>query len=146
MPWLAMWFMLTLTSLVGFFLGLAVSNPIGDRVVAMSAFLFCFVAMIALGGWLRPLPEMFPPVQLAAEATPSRWAFEGLLLLEANQHPAPITEADADAGPNQDFVERFFPAASERMGVAADALALGSMLIGFAALVTLISGFSRPHP
>ena len=145
-PWLAMWVVLAMTSLVGFFLGLAVANPIRDTVLATSVVLICFVAMIALGGWLRPLPEMIPPVQLVAEAMPSRWAFEGLLLLEATQHPAPVTAVEMDAGPSKDMVEKYFPAATERMGVAADALALGSMLIGLAALVTFISGFSRPHP
>ena len=102
--------------------------------------------MIAFGGWIWPLPKMSPPVQLVAEAMPSRWAFEGLILLETDQDQAPVNSKESDAGPNHDFAEEFFPADSERMGVRADAMALGSMLIGLAALAVFISGRSRPGP
>ena len=102
--------------------------------------------MIALGGWIWPLPQMNPPVQLVAEAMPSRWAFEGLFLLETNQHRAVATPVEKGAARNHDLAEEFFPAGSERMGVTADAMALGSMLIGLAALAVFISGRLRPDP
>ncbi len=144
--WLAMWGVLVMTSLVGFFLALAVSNRARNRAAAFSVVLICFVTMIALGGWIRPLPQMNPPVQLVAEAMPSRWAFEGLFLLETNQYRAVVTPVEKGPARNRDFAEEFFPAGSERMGVSADALALGSMLIGLAALAVFISGRSRPDP
>ena len=45
-----------------------------------------------------------------------------------------------EASLNQDLVESLFPANSEnRMGPRADAMALGSMLIGLAAVAAIIS-------
>jgi pSer/pThr/pTyr-binding forkhead associated (FHA) protein len=145
-PSLAMWGVLVLTSLVGLFLGLAVSTLVRSWAATAAVLLIGFAAMIALGGWIFPLPKMSLPVQLAAGAMPSRWAFEGLLLLETAQHSAPVTEPETDPTPNQDLAEGFFPVGSERMGVTADAMALGSMLIGLAALTAFISGLSRPDP
>jgi pSer/pThr/pTyr-binding forkhead associated (FHA) protein len=146
-PWPAMWGVLVMTSLVGFFLGLVASNPVRNKAAAASVLLICFVAMTALSGWIRPLWKMNPPVQLIAEAMPSRWAFEGLLLLEADQHRAIAAADESDAAPDHDLAEEFFPADSARMGVSADAMALGSMAIGLAALALFISGLSRrPGP
>jgi pSer/pThr/pTyr-binding forkhead associated (FHA) protein len=144
--WLAMWGVLVMTSLIGFFLGLAVSNPVRNRAAAISVLLICFVAMIALGGWIWPLSKMSAPVQLVAEAMPSRWAFEGLFLLESAQHEVSTTPEETDPSQTHDPVEDYFPADSERMGVTADATALGSMLIGLAALTVFISGLSRADP
>jgi pSer/pThr/pTyr-binding forkhead associated (FHA) protein len=144
-PWLGMWGMLAMTSLVGFILGLAFSNPVRSRAAAASVLLICFVAMIALGGWIWPLPKMSAPVQLVAEAMPSRWAFEGLLLLETDQQPASVISEDPNPATDHDPANEFFPQ-SERMGPAADAIALMSMLIGLAALAAFLSGRSRIVP
>jgi hypothetical protein len=144
--WPPMWGVLVMTSLVGFFLGLVVSNPVRNSAAAASVLLICFVAMIALGGWIWPLPKMSAPVQLVAEAMPSRWAFEGLFLLETDQHRAIAAPDESDAAPDHDLAEEFFPVDSERMGVSADAMALGSMAIGLAAVALFISGLSRPGP
>ena len=135
---LAMAGVLAMTSLAGLLLGLAVSGLVRNRVAAAGGLLASFLAMIALGGWFWPLPTMNPPLRLVAGAVPSRWAFEGLLLLEASGRQTPGTGEQAAATPDDDLAERFFPAISERMGVAADALALGSMLIGLAAVVLFI--------
>jgi pSer/pThr/pTyr-binding forkhead associated (FHA) protein len=145
-PWPAMWGVLVMTSLVGFFLGLVVSNPVRNSAAAASVLLICFVAMIALGGWIWPLPKMSAPVQLFAEAMPSRWAFEGLILLEADQHRAIAAPDETDPSQTHDPVEEYFPVDSERMGITADAITLGSMLIGLVALTLFISGLSRPDP
>ena len=145
-PWPPMWGVLVMTSLVGFFLGLLVSNPVRNSAAATSVLLICFAAMTALSGWIWPLPKMSAPVQLVAEAMPSRWAFEGLFLLETDQHRAMAARAETDPTQNHDPVEDYFPADSEQMGVTADATALGSMLIGLAALALFISGPLRPGP
>ena len=47
--------------------------------------------MTALGGWFWPLAGKGLPVAVAAGATPARWAFEGMLLLESPAHPSPAT-------------------------------------------------------
>jgi hypothetical protein len=77
---------------------------------------------------------------------PSRWAFEGLFLLEADQHRAIAAPDETDTSQTHDPIEEYFPVDSERMGITADAMTLGSMLIGLAAVTLFISGLSRPDP
>jgi hypothetical protein len=144
-PWMATWGMLVMASLVGLLLGLFVATFI--RTAARPAVLLMgFSLMIALGGWAWPLPGMSPPFALAAAAMPTRWAFEGLLLLEAQEHPAPIGPEGSNPDQRLDFAEGFFPVGSERMGPRADALALGSMQIGLAALAALFWGHLQSGP
>ena len=131
----AMGGVVALTSLVGLFLGLAVSGTVRNLAAAASVLLTAFLAMLALGGSIWTLPEMTSPTRSLANAMPSRWAFEGLLLLQTANHSAPATAEPTENAPDNGLVERFFPASSERMGVLADSLALGSMLIGLLAMI-----------
>ena len=109
--------------------------------------LVCFVAMADARRMALAVARMSSPVRIAAEAMPSRWAFEGLFLLEAAEHQAPVTCRESESVPDSRFGGKFFPGrvpsgwAWGRMR-----LALGSMLIGLAALAAFISGLSRPHP
>ena len=121
----------------GLLLGLLVSTAIKSVQVVALVLLGCFAVGVILGGWLWPLPGRGLPVSLASGATPTRWAFEGLLLLESPLHPTPATSSDPASAPVRDLAEDFFPADSDRMGVTADAMALGSMLIGLAAAIAL---------
>jgi len=69
----------------------------------------------------------------AADAMPTRWAFEGLLLLESGRAPR-----DAGAtGP--DLAEPNFPVRSGRSGVRACVLALGLMAVGIGATAAFIA-------
>ncbi len=145
-PWPAMWGVLVMTSLASLFLGLTVSGSVRSLAAATAVLLICFATMIALGGWIRPLPKMRLPLQYVAEAMPSRWAFEGLYLLETAHHSTPANLEERDTSRNYDLVEELFPANSERMGVRADTMALASMLIGLATLAVFISGPSRVVP
>jgi len=145
-PWLAMCGMLVMASLVGLLFTIAVSTLLQNRATTAAVLLACLVPMVALGGCFWRLPGMSAPVRLAAAAMPSRWAFEGLFLLETAQHRAPVTPEGTRTAQNHDLVEGFFPADSERMGPRADAMALGSMLIGLVALTAFISGQSRAGP
>jgi pSer/pThr/pTyr-binding forkhead associated (FHA) protein len=145
-PWSSMWVVLVLASLVGLFIGLVVSTLIPNWPTAAAVMAGLFVLMVALGGRLWPLQAMGAPVRLIAGMTPSRWAFEGLFLLESPEHPAPSAPDAASPAPHPDPVESYFPANSERMGPRADAMALGSMLIGFAALTMFFSLKRRPAP
>ena len=43
--------------------------------------------MVILAGILQPIHEMNMPMKLLAQAMPSRWAFEGLPLLEIEDRP-----------------------------------------------------------
>ena len=141
-----MWGVLTLSSLVGLFLGLTVSVPLRNWRAITALLVTCFATMAILGGWILPLPKLNLPLQYVAEAMPSRWAFEGLLLLESAEHRAHAPTAELDLAPEHDLVEGFFPAGSERMGIQADATALASMLIGLVALAVFISGRPQACP
>jgi pSer/pThr/pTyr-binding forkhead associated (FHA) protein len=143
-PWVAMWGILVMASFLGLILGIAVSAFIPETSTAAALLLACFGAMIALGGRIWPLPAMSPPFRLAAAAMPTRWAFEGLLLLETDQKLPIVTAAGMDSASTLDFAEEFFPIDSERMGPTADTLALGSMQIGLAALTSLIWTHRKP--
>jgi hypothetical protein len=144
--WLTMCGVLALTMLIALFLASAVSALIPQIVPAASALLVCFAVMTVLGGRIIPVPTMSAPVQLVAEAMPSRWAFEALLLLETAQPGSPASVMDRDSSDDHDLVEAFFRANSERMGVLADAMALGSMLIGLGAILVFISVGQRSVP
>jgi pSer/pThr/pTyr-binding forkhead associated (FHA) protein len=138
-PWLAMWGILTVSSLVGLALALAVASSVRNRVAVASLLQLCFLVMIVFGGWIWPLPKMIRPAQMLAESMPTRWAFEGLFLLESEKHSARAIPDGANPDVDGDFVEEYFPADSERMGPAADAMALSSMMIALGALTVFIS-------
>jgi pSer/pThr/pTyr-binding forkhead associated (FHA) protein len=130
--WPAMFGVLVMASATGLLLGLLAFSRIQTPAMAVGVLLLGFVPMVAFGGWIRPLAEIRP----IAALMPSRWAFEGLLLLESDRHPLQHT----------DLAEAFFPADSERMGPTADATALGCMLVGLTAALVFISAGSKSSP
>ncbi len=143
-PWLAIWGILTMAAAVGLLFGFAVASlNAGWKTVAL-VLLLCLVPTIALGGRLSALSELSLPLRLAAGATPSRWAFEGALLLESPHHQPPAADAESGSGETPDLAEAFFPAASEQMGTQADAMALGLMLIGLVAAIAVNSIQTKP--
>jgi ABC-type multidrug transport system ATPase subunit len=86
-PWLAMFLLLLLTALVGLGIGLAISALARTSEVAIALLPLILLPMVILGGILQPVYEMDRPMSWLAHLMPSRWAFEGLLLLEANDRP-----------------------------------------------------------
>ena len=120
--WPAMWGILVIASVVGLFLGLLVTALSRTWTTAALVLALSFLPMIALGGPFLRIPRMNPAVRLAAAAMPSRWAFEGLLVLEADASPT-IQLSDDDEQPLPiDVAEPYFPAKTERMGPCAAAL------------------------
>ena len=99
--------------------------------------------MVILAGVLQPLHKMNTAVRLLSQSMPSRWAFEGLLLLETQERPtwtppkipALPTAGQAAAGKEetdeteQDMAENFFPAEEERTGSGNSGLALFVMFV-----------------
>jgi hypothetical protein len=73
-----------------------------------------------------------------AQAAPTRWAFEGLLLSEAEARPPfrPPAPPGAPRPERRDVAEAFFPAGAERGSAVASAAVLGGMLAGGVLLVT----------
>jgi pSer/pThr/pTyr-binding forkhead associated (FHA) protein len=141
-PKLPMLGVLALTSAVGVALGsLAVSLPVRPAPV-LAGLALLVVAAWGLGGEQLPLPAMNPVVRAGASFLPARWAFEGLLLLEAPGRPTREQAGPAPAANGfYDLAEDYFPAESERMGVAAVMTALGAMLVGLAAAAVVIAGW-----
>ena len=133
-PCLSMFGVLVLASAVGLSLGFLVFSLVRTPVAAVVVLAVVFVGMMAMGGRFRWVTASSPGGSIAA-AMPSRWAFEGLLLLE-NERRAP---PDAPEETPPDLAEDFFPAQSQRMGPKADAMALGFMLIGLAGASAFLS-------
>jgi hypothetical protein len=86
-PWLTMFALLLLTSLVGLAIGLAVSALARTSEVAIALLPLILLPMVILAGVLQPLHKMNGLVAGVAQVMPSRWSFEGLLLLEADERP-----------------------------------------------------------
>ena len=137
-PFVPMWCVMAIASAVCVVLGLLLSTAIKSWQTVAAAAVGCFVLMTALGGWFWSLPRSGPPLTWAMSATPTRWAFEGLLLLEAPYHPSGQSAADA-AADDHDCAEAYFPAESERMGPGADLTTLGLMLIGMTVVLLALA-------
>jgi ABC-type polysaccharide/polyol phosphate export permease len=145
-PWLAMFAVLLLTSLVGTGIGLTVSALARTSEVAIALLPLILLPIVILAGILQPLHEMNAAMEVLSQAMPSRWAFEGVLLLEVEDRPTWTLPPDAEsakphaasgtatpvtqqAATQQDMAEKFFPAEAERMGTRASVVALAAMLI-----------------
>ncbi len=142
-PWLAMLGVLVLASAIALVLGLTLSRLIRSPSAAAAVLLLSFLPMIALGGCFWPLPKFNQAVRMTASVMPSRWAFEGLLLLEPHQHALATFSQGSEPAREHDLAEDYFPADSDRMGPEADRMALASMLIGLTSLAAFISARSK---
>lgn len=130
-PW--MLGILILASAVGLLFGLALASLNPRPGLAIAILPLCLLPTWMLGGQWRPIATMAPISRRAADLLPTRWAFEGLLLLESRATATRSTE-----GP--DLAEPYFPARTERMGLRAGMIALLSMMIGLAASAAFITG------
>ena len=121
-----------LLSLVGLGCGLVLSAFSSSSEVAISLVPTILLPMIMFGGAFVPLAEMSPPVRAVAQVMPTRWAFEGLVLLESEERP--LWEVPALPGLGQasserkDFADRYFTS-DVRTDVATDTAVLGGMLV-----------------
>jgi FHA domain len=126
--------LLLLAAAVGLALGLTVVVLLPRApIVWLGLLLLLPLLFWLIGGEWKPLPAMAGWARTAASAAPSRWVFEGLLLVESASRPAPT-----DARP-VDLAEPYFPAATLRMGLAADATALAATLLGLGMVATFIA-------
>ncbi|QEH37600.1 FHA domain protein [Aquisphaera giovannonii] len=130
--------LLILTSLAGMASSLAilalVRRPSKAWAVAGAATLLG----VMLGGFVPALPSMPGLAARASGLSPARWAFEGLLILECGEQAPDPGAADRVAS-HSDAMETYFPAASHRMGLAADVLALVLLLGGSAGLAGFLA-------
>lgn len=140
-PFLPTLGLLFAASLAGLGLGLTVSALAKTSEVAIALVPLILIPMVIAGGMMKPVHELNTPMKAFAHTMASRWAFEGMVVLEARARdkwtpPAPPGE-DRSA---EDVAETYFPAKDERLGVEASYAALGAM---FALLVIAILAILR---
>ncbi|HEX4966506.1 MAG TPA: FHA domain-containing protein [Thermoanaerobaculia bacterium] len=146
--WLPMLGVLWLAALIGVAVGLLISATARSPEIAISLVPLVLLPMVILGGMLAPTHEMNGPVRLLSGIMPSRWAFEGVLLVEtrafpmqpvaAPPAPAPSQTAPAGAvnGP-KDLAEHYFPAdrRSTLAGVTVVSCVMLALFIGATAAI-----------
>jgi hypothetical protein len=128
------WWTLFLAANVAAVIGLCVSALMRSGEAAAGVLPLVILPMVILGGILLPLADLPGPTTVLADATPSRWAFEGLLVPEADARPTlelpPTTKpAEPATGPKpaidpepdrthvEDLAEPWFPRDGWRSGV-----------------------------
>jgi pSer/pThr/pTyr-binding forkhead associated (FHA) protein len=143
-PWLPMYGLLVLAASVGIALGVIVSTVTRSPKKSLAIMVLAMLPMATLGGAVRPFGRMSAIEKYASSVTPSRWAFEGLLLLEVESRPvdrpadASATPTATTPSPARDRAEDYFPSETERMGVRAAAMALVALLLGLVGLTFAI--------
>lgn len=118
----SMYGVMVLMSLTGVALGLVISAAARTQEIAMALLPVVQLTMVVLGGGMQPIHKLHDSMQAAAYAVPSRWAFESMILLEAERPDkfapkvAPKMPPGFDAPktpPRQDIAEYHFPNAEE---------------------------------
>src|SRR5262249_30021057 len=134
--------LLLLAALVGAAVGLAISAAARSSEAAIALLPVVLIPMVLLGGAVQPRHQMGEASQALAQAAPTRWAFEGLLVSEAAARPTfrPPAPPGAPRPDRRDVAEAFFPAGAERGSAPASAAVLGGMLAGG---VLLVAGVLR---
>ena len=92
-------------------LGLCISAVVRTAEAAASLLPLVILPMVILGGSLLPLAELPPVAAAIADTMPSRWAFEAMVVHEANGRavlPVPTKDASSKVI-KQDLAEAWFP-------------------------------------
>jgi pSer/pThr/pTyr-binding forkhead associated (FHA) protein len=134
--------LLVLASSVGLGLGVIVRVLAPSRAVLIATCPVLLVLLGLFGAGPQPLGKA-DWRRSVSSFSPSRWAFEGLLDLEAEARDS--TDNARTAGePAADLADAYFPSLSERVGPVAAMTALALMLLGVAAAIGLISWATLP--
>lgn len=141
-PWVLMFGLLLLAALVGVGLGLAVSALARTSEVAIALLPLILIPMVILGGVMQPVHQMNPVVRWVSNLMASRWAFEGILLLESDARPrfasTPPIPGVEEAGPEEDMAQVYFPEGRQRRSVGVSLAILGIMLAGLFASIQMV--------
>jgi ABC-type multidrug transport system ATPase subunit len=149
--WIGNFLLVFLCSMVGVGIGLVISAVARSTEFAIGLLPIMIIPMVILGGILQRVPEMNPVPHGLCQLMPSRWGFEALLVLEANNRdhgslPSSSSVTDQHHTEEQsDMAERYFPIDSDREGTPAAALALVFMLVLLTGLVAWILRFRDIH-
>lgn len=143
---LPMFAILYLASLAGLSLGLVVSSLARTSEVAIALTPLILIPMFIVGGLIRPVHELNTPMRVFAHTMASRWAFEGLLVAEAEgqdtwrRPAAPGAPTDVE-----DVAESYFPRGDDRLGIEPSIAALGGMTLLFALVIAVILKLRDVH-
>ncbi len=143
-PWLWSLLLVALGSVVGVALGGLVVAGVARRALVVVACGLIMAATWLFGGGPGTLASVAPWARTVGGVVPSRWVFEGLLLLEAGARPGVEVAGAAVGKPLGDLAEDYFPAGTERMGPTADLWAVGLMGVGLAAAVAYLICVAAP--
>jgi hypothetical protein len=140
-PRLLIFGMLMLSALVGTTVGLVLSAVARTSEVAIALLPIVLLPMVILGGAIHPIHKMSGVTRFITKAVPTRWAFEGILLLEAPKRREwrPPTAPGAKREPAQDMAEPFFQEKHRTSTV----MAAGSLLVMLAAGSGAVVGILR---
>ena len=136
--------LVVLGSAVGIALSVLVATRVARRLLVGVACIVIMLTMWLFGGGPGTLPQAFPSARAVANFVPSRWIFEGLLLLEADARPSLATAAESNSNSPPDFAEAYFPARTERMGLMADLWAMVLLLVGLSASAAYLIWVASP--
>lgn len=139
--WSSMLVVLFLAANVGVSMGLCASSVVRTTDAAATLLPILILPLIILGGALVPIRELPSPMVAVADAMPSRWAFEGIIVTEAAARPL-LERVDMGRGlttaPVEDIAEHWFPTRGWRVGRATPVgTLLGMWLVGLFALRAL---------
>jgi ABC transport system ATP-binding/permease protein len=135
-------FLMLLASMVGVAMGLVLSAASKTTEIAIGLLPLVQLTMVVLGGGMQEIHQMPWIMRAAAQTMPSRWAFEGALLMEVD---------DREKGPagtpmaGHDMAERPFPNADHRTSALAAFLVLMLMFCLFTGSVLVILRLRDVH-
>ncbi|HEY7330060.1 MAG TPA: ATP-binding cassette domain-containing protein [Gemmataceae bacterium] len=146
-PWPPLFGFLILCALTGVGLGLLISAVARNSSAAVSLLPVMMLLMVILGGALQPVHRMTEAARIICAAVPSRWAYEGMLLIESAQQPhfqpSPATIPPYAGFPKerlreQDMAEYYFPQAQRSSSTLSRCVLAAMLGIELLALVVVL--------
>jgi ABC-type multidrug transport system ATPase subunit/pSer/pThr/pTyr-binding forkhead associated (FHA) protein len=145
-PRVSVLLMLMMAALVGTTVGLILSAMAKTNEVAIALLPIVLLPMVILGGAIQPVHNMHSAPRLISNVIPTRWGYEGLLLIESRERPrwtppVPPTMPGMDppkAEPERDMAESSFQKKEYRTSPTIALVVLSGMLVTGVASVVLI--------
>ena len=153
-PWWLMFGLMLIASLVGVGFGLAISAISRTTEMAIALVPIVLLFMVIFGGVLPPIYKLPEAIQPIYWVIPSRWAFEGMLVLESDSRKPYTPRVQEDTPPvlalPRDLAEFHFP--KQKLNEANNTLedyrygpVIGGMVLEtlFIVLVAAVAGILR---
>jgi len=140
--WLPMYSIMVLMALTGVALGLILSAASRTQEVAIGLLPVVLLTMTVLGGGMQPVHELEGSMQKASYVIPSRWGFEGMLLLEAKHRPGATPPGMHSA---EDMAELRFPVDKTRGSVPRAVCALTALFVITTGMIVGILRYRDVH-